>query len=508
MYQLLLVDDELLVLEGLREYIDWNSLGFEIAGIVQNVSEALQLIKEQSIDALMTDIVMDKENGFDLVREAHKLNEQLKFVILSGYGNFNYALQAIQLGCVDFLIKPIDFEECCEVFTKLRHILDSENAEKEHRIDLYHLQQERFFRLFLEQNLSEKQISEGLPVFFSNTEPFFAIILFYCDEAEQELSIHDAELLFDKVLHKFFFKLSSNKICGVLSSIDVSDFIDHLERSLQKQRQKRQKNYISISSFNTDRMQIPLLFSQAKTAMKYRHIRPKDTILQYDKLEVLFHDSTFNNSDFERKLTQLMIEGEYDELNSFIFDCILNIVHTETTSRYASLTNIILSVNQFLILQNQSPFYSDYDAFKGLIISETTDDILDFFKNFVQGSIQKFRTCYSDSGNYIINSAKEYIQTHLGEDITLSSLAEIVYVNPCYLSKLFYKVTGQHFMNYLTSLRMEKAKKMLPDLSLKIYDIATLVGYDSSKHFSKIFQDTTGMTPTEFRNNIKKGSSL
>lgn len=102
----------------------------------------------------------------------------------------------------------------------------------------------------------------------------------------------------------------------------------------------------------------------------------------------------------------------------------------------------------------------------------------------------------------IVNHVKAYVETHYGEELSLNILADQVYVHPTYLSILFKKKTGSNFKDYVTRVRIEKAKEMLKDLSLRIVDISGKVGYESSKHFSKIFKELTGMTPKDYRNSL------
>lgn len=100
----------------------------------------------------------------------------------------------------------------------------------------------------------------------------------------------------------------------------------------------------------------------------------------------------------------------------------------------------------------------------------------------------------------IVNKVKEYISIHFSENISLNSLAELVYVHPTYLSILFKKKTGKNFKDYLTAVRILKAKELLQDVSLRVSDVGNMVGYDGPKHFSKVFKEVTGMTPKDYRN--------
>ncbi len=96
----------------------------------------------------------------------------------------------------------------------------------------------------------------------------------------------------------------------------------------------------------------------------------------------------------------------------------------------------------------------------------------------------------------------EYIRDHYPEEITLQRLSQEVYVNPMYLSRLFKEKASISYIDYLTQIRMNHAKKLLEDLSLRIYDISEMVGYESRKHFGKVFKDFTGMSPKDYRNSV------
>lgn len=100
----------------------------------------------------------------------------------------------------------------------------------------------------------------------------------------------------------------------------------------------------------------------------------------------------------------------------------------------------------------------------------------------------------------IINKVRDYIDSHYSENISLNSLAELVYVHPTYLSILFKKKTGKNFKDYLTTVRIARAKELLGDVSLRVSDVGNMVGYDGAKHFSKVFKEITGMTPKDYRN--------
>ena len=141
-----------------------------------------------------------------------------------------------------------------------------------------------------------------------------------------------------------------------------------------------------------------------------------------------------------------------------------------------------------------------FNSIRNLLHQNSLEDIEDALKKFFKRSILIIQRSSEVMENTIVANAKQYINEHFGEHVTLSTIAKAVYVHPIYLSKLFKDKTGENFIDYLTNVRMKKAKELLKNPSFKIYDISYMVGYESSKHFSKVFKDETGMTPREYRN--------
>ena len=129
-------------------------------------------------------------------------------------------------------------------------------------------------------------------------------------------------------------------------------------------------------------------------------------------------------------------------------------------------------------------------------------EILDYLQRYAANVFNKLHIEHKKVSNQIVDRAMQYILEHYSENITLDKLSEQVYVNPMYLSRLFKEKAGVSYIEYLTEVRIENAKRLLSDLSLRIYDIVEMVGYDSRKHFGKIFKEHTGLSPKEYRNSL------
>ena len=497
MYQLLLVDDEPLVLSGLQEFIDWEALGFHVAGTAGSVSQALAILRDRSIDVLLTDIVMDRETGFDLIREAGLIKPDLKYVILSGYGDFNYALEAIRLGCVNFLTKPVDFEECATVFSALRKTLDEERTSRGWQMDFHLMKKEKAVRRFLETGRKREEISSC----FADMQPSYGVLLLHVRKDTTPLDFQQIEDRLSDLQNVFLFSLSSSEYCALLYQCPLHDaLVSRLE--LLAESKFKNSVYLAFGGMDKDIDNLPRLFSQAQEALKFRHIRSKDPILRYDQLAPMFLTSEFDCAAFQKQLVeQLMGKGEKEAVE-YVLSVSARFLAGDQAD-IAGLTNILLSINAMLAARNLEPYRSDYDAFRSLAAITNSEQAVIFLQDFIQNSLKQLHTERSD--NFIINTALDYIQSHLDEKLSLTKLSEIVYVSPAYFSRLFHNVVGKRLTDYLVELRVDRAKTLLLDPALKIYDVAIGVGYDNAKRFSKVFQESTGMTPSEYRGKMAAG---
>ncbi len=136
MYKLLIVDDENRVREGLKKLIEWETIGFQVAGDADSAEKALEFMKINKVDVVLTDIIMFEMNGIELIGKIKEYDSSIKTIILSGYGEFDYARKALRLGAHDYLTKPVDFDELKRIFTDIKLILD-EKSGKTDKVDEY-----------------------------------------------------------------------------------------------------------------------------------------------------------------------------------------------------------------------------------------------------------------------------------------------------------------------------------------------------------------------------------
>ncbi len=493
-YNLLLVDDEQIVLDGLEYAVDWESFGFELVGKCNSIKQALELMSDVKVDVILTDIVMNQETGFDLISQTQEEYPNIKFVILSGHNEFDYALKALDLGCVNFLTKPLDFSKCEEVFSKIYEGLIEDEATNEKYLFIEEIKKTNSFRYMSTASRTNEKERLGFEKYLDGLVPKFGVVLLHCetDCLEDVLGLCETHLSGCK---KNSFTVSDTEACIFLWEIEDEEKIIALNSVLNQN--KSENCYISCSSLSDNADDFTLLFRQANICLNFRCVLGAENVLRYDEISKIFSIDLLLN-DFEENVIRLLIFKENLPLVNYIKKIIA--ASDEIEQIYAYLIYMVIIIANFF---KDNDYKTDYDitAVSQKILSLQMEECVPFAEEFIRNS---FSSVSYDTGNFIVSSAKAYIDFHFCESITLKDVAAHIYISHTYLSKLFYKSTGKHFIEYLTSLRMEKAKELMGDVSLKIYDIAALVGYESTKHFNKIFKEYTSFTPKEYRNGALK----
>ncbi len=496
MYRLLIVDDEQLVLDGFRDYVDWSSWGFELAGTKSSAVQALETLKKEKIDVILTDIVMQGQNGLKMLKEAQSIDPMVKGVVLSGHEVFDYAVEAMQLGCVDFLTKPVDFERLKEIFLKIKTSLDYEQKSKSFQENYQRLLK---YRAFHELIYGGGTVDDESALALS---PKFCVLRLYIEDSGSLAKVKNLLEQAQAELQTLFYEVTEHEICGIIGKIH-DNALYYLEEACEKLNDQKIKCYIAVSNTSENRADLNRLYLQSGIALNYKYIKGNRQPITYESITKLFSIDYDSLNIQKELLLEYLGADEYEKLANFIQNLLKNYLLDEQSMRfgypYNALTEIIITMNKYLSANGIKHYLSDQEAFKSILEIYNQTEILSFMDNFIKNCIELIKSHKKDSAGVIIKTAKHYINLHYNENISLNTLSEVVFVTPTYLSKLFYKKTGQHFNQYLTDYRIQRSCEFLKDMSLKIYEIAALVGYDNVKHFGKVFKEKKGITPKEYR---------
>lgn len=535
MYNVLIVDDEEKIREGLKRHIKWNDIGFDICGVCQSAEEAISFIDQEdvNVDVLLTDIVMGGDTGLQLIKEALVINPQLKTVIISGYDEFSFAKEAIRLGTFDYLSKPFNLREVISIFNRLKQLLDQDQLENLQKKELVLLSKERFFNHLVNgyYNDPKEIIKMANNIGIELADRSFCVIRINFKNIEEVDNIQYDDYIIKKrqimdMSQKHFEQLGKTYIFGgniyeifvIVYAEDTTRFNDCIEAfdALMNEKNGQKHIYIGVGRFYREISGIRSSYYEAGKAIEYRIIKNQRTLLFHKEISEFFKGRSMITSQIESKIVNMLVNQEVETLKAYI----LNLL-SEFKFNNLGNENVLydISIEMFIIINNYMSNMvgaidsttlkiNDYNTVRHLLTVNDFEEVSIFLSDYLSECKMIIEDNSENSTGLIINNIRKYIDDHYYEDINLDMLSKIVYINPYYLSKLFKEKTGENYISYLTRVRIENAKKLLRNPEYKIYSISEMVGYDSARHLSKVFKEFTGLTPKEYRNTLSNSENV
>ena len=542
MLKIFLAEDEVIVRETIKRMIPWEELGFELVGEAADGEMALPLLIRQKPDLLITDIKMPFMDGLTLAKLAKKELPELKIVILSGYDDFNYAKQAINIGVEDYLLKPITKNALIERISEIRSRYEHEKTQKEYyekfqrEMQAYEKNSSRdFFEALVRGSMDLMEVYKkaeklgvdivaeayNILIFTMNSEEDFSGQKEGYSEWEAEslemleefFSGHPSAMLFRSNIFSYGVLLKGQK--ESIKEI-TKECVGKIQGILKRKESKREW-FLAVGQPVERLSQIKKSYHTASRAFSQRYLYVEN-ILYYDEMEMMEHRSgqaDTNDNAYLKKvdvnalnpaiLQKFLSNGIQEETENFVKDYFYAIGQ-EPMESLVFRNYVILNV-RFSVITFLKGLGCDTEGME----PENTEEILAESGKNIESAIAYAEKMVSqaitirdqNSGNKnrsILKTAVDFIESHyMEEEISLNTVANVANVSANHFSALFSQNMGQTFIEYLTSLRMNKAKELLRCTGMRSSEIAGEIGYKDAHYFSYLFKKTQGMTPSDYR---------
>jgi two-component system response regulator YesN len=524
MYKVLLADDEMLDLEGMKQFIPWSELGLEVVDAVSNGFSACEVMEQHVIDILVTDVNMPNMSGLELARLALDKKSDLRIIFVSGYQDFHYVKQALSLKAVSYVLKPMDDNELISSLTKVKQDLDEErkrrDTEEAYMQMIPMAKNDLLIRLFEgdltwdhSDKLQKLAVSYGLSVL----QWPIRIAVLELDDLAWMLQ-GEGEPSQQEIMNMFF--VAMNEICkkhGMPHSCKVSRHRMAILMSESALGACMQEMYGTLESIFARRTmtigvgeavlgldQLHVSYQQALEALDGKMFFGKGKQIYYEEVRKApaLHDA--KTLDF--RLDALFTAMTHYELVR-IHDEIENLFQSVSTIR-SKLTihnltmYLIWKLDQHLQTLDENIFDMlgmELQNLDILLQFETTLDIRSWLVRKVYEISELLHQKSTSKNSKLTREILKTVKERLHENITLKDIAHQFSFSPNYLGFLFKEEVGKTFSEVLIQMRMDQARELLKDPSLKIYQIADQVGYRYLPYFSRQFRETFGMTPMEYR---------
>lgn len=527
MLKVLIADDESKIIQLIEKLIDWQQLDMELAATASNGIEALDMISRLKPDIAITDIRMPGIDGLDLIRQGKAVCPDMEFVIISGYRHFEYAQLAISYGVSAYLLKPIRKDELMstlsgisEKFRKTENLLsDDERVRITMKSDEELLRTTFLSRLVYGQKITKKMelINRDYHYTFEQGMLLVGVIK------------ADGHILDDKKNMKFIDGKAHELIDRNISPVSIEneavtiDGFVYILVNYDSERQQIHKAFknilddlmiqesimrgihitIAVSSDATSFENIPKCIKEARLLIENRLVEGTGRIIENSITDDSGFVRTMQFGDFNRQMHVALESLDTSRIRNTIMKLKNDILSIPTITGHEIIQMTREVCNLYLyFLKNQrieenNGFIEKYNA--GADNCSDPQDLFDYLIKNIVVSYDKAILVKQQEESRPVRLAKEYMEKHFAEALTIETISGEVSLSPTYFSTLFKKNTGLTFLEYLSNIRMEMAKKLLKETSIPVCDISEKVGYIDTKYFTKTFMKYSGLKPREYR---------
>lgn len=527
-----LVEDEVIIRSGVKKSINWEQEGYEFVGEASDGELAYPMILKEKPDILITDIRMPFMDGLELSRLVKKELPDIKILILSGYDEFEYAKKAIKIGVTEYLLKPISAAKLTEVLNAVSETIRQENEEK-NLLETYFAEMRenterdkmKLFEKLMMGDLSMGEILEAGERFGMNLgASCYKIVLFKilanlenhvyaeqmvdaCSAVEEVASMIEGVYVFQRGVEGWAFLLTAQDEKSMEESAKI----------LYQNLKQAMKNYTQLEYFGGIGGTVPRIrslkqsFREADRAFAARFVEEANQIISQKEFENsqmeegLKMQGVVQIGKSREMLQKFLSNGTREEVKAFSDAYISRIeeenIRSTMVRQYVVIDVCIVILSFCERISSANRLQEEAEELQKMMqkihsLSEIKKYVVRLLNEAIELRDAESGRRYSD----LIAAAKKEIENHyMTEEISLNTVAISVGMSPSYFSSIFSKEAGKTFVEYLTEVRIEKAKEFLMCSSMKTSEIGYEVGYKDPHYFSYIFKKVQGCSPKEYR---------
>jgi two-component system response regulator YesN len=523
MYKVFIADDEPCIRNGLRDTIEWESLGLEYAGDAANGKEALRLIKERNPDILITDIKMPVMDGFTLIRELHMAALRTRVIVLSGYSDYQYLKEAITCHVESYLLKPIDHDELVSLLAHIVKTIEENDSflacQKE---GIAALRRHILNRLF-DNSISVREFREKASFFGMDLagKTYRVAAFFPCagsqatgESTDRSSVFQAAEGVCERVMGRVLCTAGvtdtrGNLVCLLTgTSCGASDGL----REVVAETARTLTASLGVPVVAGIGGPTPALetvwqsYAQALRCLDYSILVGDKPVV--DASDMACHETPAERGRFSPDLTLVtdyLLKKRKQDLAAYLKTTFIRLSENETmTTEEARAMSMQIVISVITLLRTMK---GDIVYLKNILNFNYTDllglnrlaDFEHWLSSFCAAAVDFISDTVESAMPSIVRETLAYIEKNYAAGLSLKLIAYLHHVNASYLGQMFKKEVGQSFVHYVNTFRIKKARDLLADSHLKIHQVAKRVGFSDPHYFLKIFKKYTGFRPSDLK---------
>jgi len=508
---ILIVDDEYYIVQGILNSVNWDVLNIKEKYCAYSMKQALEVLEKNEVHIILTDIEMPKGSGLDLIEEINRRDYTLIKLLLTGHENFNYAKKALELGCYQYLVKPIQSKELESVLQDAIHKF-KQTKESEHAkllVDSWNTSSRLKYNRFWSEIFNGTLSSE--------------------DSIDQAIIRYDLDM--DWISNQFNFMIIHrypSPTTLTSSQQDWADFETELNKSPGLFYIFNSNNCLIVDTDHEN--------PSPRANELLNRLYPKDSFTLYQSEPITLADITqFNHIiqdlvqdcfSVDNMIVIIALEAstpscisKIDALNYEIWPRLIvekrsNLILKEIESQYIK-KNCLYALSDlrfiyqhlFHAVMNAAESTGHYNEHSIKSLTSLREErsaisslscLLDWANRLLLEATHLL--FHENDQDIFLSQVKKYIKDHLAsKGLNRNSIADEIHMNPDYISYLFHKLSGEHLSTYISNERIHEAKKLLLTTTISLQEISVKTGYSNTSYFHKQFKKSTGMTPQQFR---------
>lgn len=531
MYKIMLADDEGIVIDALKFIIEKNFRDSCVIESAKTGRSVIELAESFRPDIAFMDIQMPGINGIEAMKEIRKIHASTIFIVVSAYDKFDYAKEAINLGVLEYLNKPIEQNKIVDILRRAMSMIDREREKRSNELLIREkletvvpiIESGLIYSILFGEHFEED--IEGFKGLLGISEDYGYMIVLVFGEAQEgnhmtnavgagirvQSAYQEVRTLTTEYFHGIIGPVMANKIPIFVPSKehkpDYNERIEMIEKARELARKLKARINVqfrvgfgslrklteAMESYNE------ALASLMNTTGSVAHVKDLPLACEYDEDYPL---------DLEKKLFDAIAKGESIHTSEYAkqyFDWMLERYGEKEYTR-----NVRLKVLEFVLWAEHIVYVSGgmayhFDSRSEYLKTATAapyEELEGWFVEKMTASAINIQGKKEESKNSVVDRAREFMKQQYQNDISLDEVSREVDISPYYFSKLFKEETGINFIEYLTNIRIDKAKELLRGSEYNMKDICAMVGYADPNYFSRIFKKNVGVTPTEYKEKI------
>ena len=528
MYKIMLADDEGIVIDSLKFIIGKEFGGKCIVEYAKTGRSVIELAEKFRPDIAIMDIQMPGINGIEAMKEIRKNNANVLFIVMSAYDKFDYAKEAIKLGVLEYITKPMERTKIVSALKKGMERIDEEREKRSNDLMVKEkletvipiIESGLIYDILLQEQFSED--IDNYKTILGLDKRYAYMMSIVC--GDEQIGNHMTNAVGSSVKMQQHYQevrecvkdyfacivgtVMSNKLAVLVpcdkDCVDYNERIGLIEKTRELVRRMRQKTGINF------RIGIGRAGVLQEMAGSYEEalnalLMTTGSVAHADDLPIGCDYAEDYPIHLEKKLFDELEKGEIDN----VYSTAKKFFHWMTESNAKNIMSIRLKTLEFALYAEHIAyrkggmtyhFTSRQEYLPTIMNMDDLDSLREWFLEKIMGACQNIVGKREEKSNSIIEMAEEYIKDNFHKDVSLDEVSKTVNISPYYFSKIFKEGTGKNFIEYLTNIRMERAKELLSTTEQSMKEICAMCGYSDPNYFSRSFKKNVGVTPTEFKN--------